>query len=150
MVENETPTNRERKSVEWTSKPSSVPFAFARGEDHSSVTRVTAVIKQPTRKHSTETGGSTASLFGLAPQGVCQAVDAHARRGALLPHHFTLTLCLHSGRYLSVALSVVLPRLDVIQPAARESSDFPPSRSRGTAILRSTPQPHSKHLSGVE
>ena len=136
--------------MEWTSKPSSVPSAFARGEDHSSVTRVTAVIKQPTRKHSTETGGSTASLFGLAPQGVCQAADAHARRGALLPHHFTLTLCLHSGRYLSVALSVVLPRLDVIQPAARESSDFPPSRCYGTAILRSTPQPHSKQLCGVE
>ncbi len=39
----------------------------------------------------TETGGSIASLFGLAPQGVCRAVDTHVRRGALLPHRFTLT-----------------------------------------------------------
>jgi len=30
------------------------------------------------------------------------------------------------GGLLSVALSVALPRLDVIQPAARWSSDFPP------------------------
>ena len=33
------------------------------------------------------------------------------------------------GRYLSVALSVASPRLDVIQPAARWSSDFPPRLS---------------------
>jgi hypothetical protein len=31
------------------------------------------------------------------------------------------------GGLFSVALSVALPRLDVIQPAARRSSDFPPS-----------------------
>ena len=36
-------------------------------------------------------GRVLASLFGLAPQGVCHAVAAHAGRGALLPHHFTLT-----------------------------------------------------------
>jgi hypothetical protein len=103
--------------VERICKPNSVPDAFAPGEDHSSVTRVTAVIKQPTRKHEAETGGSTASLFGLAPQGVCRAIDAHARCGALLPHHFTLTG--RCRRYLSVALSVVSPRLDVIQHPSR-------------------------------
>ena len=103
------------------------------------------MIERPTRKHYTETGGSTASLFGLAPQGVCLAIDARARCGALLPHHFTLTRTRQAGwrRYLSVALSVASPRLDVIQPAARESSDFPPSRQGGTAILRSTPPSHS-------
>src|SRR5262245_2338621 len=31
-----------------------------------------------------------ASLFGLAPGGVCRAVACCHRRGALLPHHFTL------------------------------------------------------------
>src|SRR5438045_5059011 len=49
-------------------------------EDHSSATRVAAVVEQPTRKLVTETGGSIASLFGLAPQGVCRAVAARAGR----------------------------------------------------------------------
>ena len=48
------------------------------------------MVEQPTRKLSTETGDSNASLFGLAPQGVYQAGAAHAVRGALLPHRFTL------------------------------------------------------------
>ena len=30
-------------------------------------------------------------LFGLAPRGVCPAGRNYSRRGALLPHHFTLT-----------------------------------------------------------
>ena len=135
------PCGRAGKSVKRICKPNSVSVACARDEDHSSATRVAAVVEQPTRKLSADTGQSTASLFGLAPQGVCHAVAAHAGRGALLPHHFTLTrrpvLRAGNGRYLSVALSVALPRLDVIQPAARRSSDFPPSRRCGTAILRS-------------
>jgi len=58
------------------------------------------VIKQPTRKLVTGTGGPMTSLFGLAPQGVCRAVAAHAGRGALLPHRFTLASlpCLRSAR----------------------------------------------------
>ena len=79
--------------MEWLDKPNSVPLA---SEDHSSATRVAAVVEQPTRKLSTETGGSTASLFGLAPQGVCHAGAAHAVRGALLPHRFTLASTLAS------------------------------------------------------
>src|SRR3954453_13663319 len=79
------------KCVEWTCKPNSVPLAEAGGEDHSSATRVTAVVKQPTRKLITETGGSMTSLFGLAPQGVCRAAPTRVGRGALLPHRFTLT-----------------------------------------------------------
>jgi len=48
----------------------------------------------------------------------------HHQCGALLPHHFTLTLRLEpfgspSGRYLSVALSVGFLRLDVIKHRAR-------------------------------
>ena len=30
-------------------------------------------------------------LFGLAPDGVCQATDVTTRSGGLLPHRFTLT-----------------------------------------------------------
>ena len=36
------------------------------------------------------------SLFGLAPGGVCHAVECYHRRGALLPHRFTLTSTLAS------------------------------------------------------
>jgi hypothetical protein len=32
-----------------------------------------------------------ASLFGLAPGGVCRAAAVTSARGALLPHRFTLT-----------------------------------------------------------
>ena len=118
---------REAGSVKRICKPNSVPLE--RSEDHSSATRVAAVVEQPTRKLMTETGGSIASLFGLAPQGVCHAVAARAGRGALLPHRFTLAtgaLRRRFGGLFSVALSVASPRLAVSQPAARRSSDFPP------------------------
>src|SRR6056297_2966600 len=36
-------------------------------------------------------GRAIASLFGLASSGVCRAADGYPRRGALLPHLFTLT-----------------------------------------------------------
>src|ERR1043165_33647 len=77
------------KHVAWSGPVSRILFPL-RGEDHSSVTRVAAVIEQPTRKLIAGTGGPMASLFGLAPQGVYRAVAAHAGRGALLPHRFTL------------------------------------------------------------
>ena len=48
-----------------------------------------------------------APLFGLAPGGVCRAAECCHRRGALLPHPFTLTAPLRGvGGLLSVALSV--------------------------------------------
>src|SRR5581483_1532144 len=96
----------------------------------------------------TGTGGSIASLFGLAPQGVCRAVAARAGRGALLPHRFTLTAAIlrsQFGGLFSVALSVALPRLDVIQPATRRSSDFPPLRQ---AQGRSSDPLHTRILTG--
>jgi len=79
-----------RRTKAWSGPVSRILWSL-RTEDHSSVTRVAAVIEQPTRKLIADTGGSIASLFGLAPQGVCHAVAAHAGRGALLPHRFTLT-----------------------------------------------------------
>ena len=50
-----------------------------------------------------------APLFGLAPGGVYRATECYHRRGALLPHHFTLTDLTSEGEaggLLSVALSV--------------------------------------------
>src|SRR5712691_6489288 len=135
----------------WSGSVSRILFP-SRGEDHSSATRVAAVVEQPTRKLSMETGDSAASLFGLAPQGVCHAVAAHAGRGALLPHHFTLasaTLRSRIGGLLSVALSVALPRLAASQPAARRSSDFPPPFDKlRTAILRSAPREEDNRWEG--
>ena len=134
--------------MERICKPNSVSLA---GEDHSSVTRVAAVIEQPTRKLVAETGGSIASLFGLAPQGVCRAVAALAGRGALLPHRFTLTSAASRqqfGGLFSVALSVAFPRLDVIQPAARWSSDFPPRPSTKLRAQRSSDPLHTCSLTG--
>ena len=137
--------------MERICKPNPVPRTFVRGEDHSSATRVAAVVEQPTRKLSAETGGSTASLFGLAPQGVSHAVAAHAGPGALLPHRFTLTstiLRASIGGLFSVALSVASPRLDVIQPAARRSSDFPPPCD-GDPPIRSTRVEHNREWRGL-
>ena len=65
-------------------------------DDHSSGIAVTGDLKRPTRKH----GGTPAAtcvatfLFGLAPGGVCRAAECCHRRGALLPHRFTLTVAI--------------------------------------------------------
>ena len=58
--------------------------------------RVAAHLKRPTREpcgpHARPKGlGPPAPLFGLAPGGVCRATECCHRRGALLPHPFTLT-----------------------------------------------------------
>ena len=69
-------------------KPGSV------GDNHSSGTAVTDCLKQPTREPvqaRCEPRGPPAPLFGLAPGGVCRAATCCHSRGALLPHHFTLT-----------------------------------------------------------
>ena len=53
-------------------------------------------------------------LSGLAPNGVYLASAVASACGALLPHLFTLTFALQGGLF-SVALSLGLPPLDVIQ-----------------------------------
>jgi len=70
---------------EWESacKPGSVESS------HSSSTAVTDRLQRPTRK--LVRAHSNASLFGLAPGGVYRATQCYHARGALLPHHFTLT-----------------------------------------------------------
>ncbi len=68
-------------------------------------------------------------LFGLAPGGVYLAADCYQPRGALLPHHFTLTRRL-SGGMLSVALAVGSRPPGVTWRPALWSPDFPPPASR--------------------
>ncbi len=53
--------------------------------------------------------------------------ECHHPRGALLPHHFTLTL---AGGMFSVALSVALPHPAVSRRPALWSSDFPRALTR--------------------
>jgi hypothetical protein len=80
-------------------------------DSHSSGVRVAAQLKRPTRKPMWATCSSdyaarfpiwSCSRWGLPCRWCCHP------RGALLPHHFTLTgaACAALRRYLSVALSV--------------------------------------------
>ena len=67
-------------------------------------------------------------------------------RGALLPHHFTLTCVafpdgeLAHRRYLSVALSVGSRLPGVTWHRVRRSPDFPPHLARNAAIAWPTPR----------
>ncbi len=70
-------------------------------------------------------GRAIVPLFGLAPDGVCTAAACCHRRGALLPHHFTLTR-VAAGGIFSVALSVGSRRPGVTWHPALRSPDFPP------------------------
>jgi hypothetical protein len=79
------------KKKESADKPGSVE------DNHSSAIRVAAYLQRPTREHVWATRAAPsedvppAPLFGLAPGGVCRATECCHRRGALLPHPFTLT-----------------------------------------------------------
>jgi len=105
--------------------------------NHSSRTPVTRGLKRPTRKRARIDAASNqrrfraASLFGLAPRGVYLATECCHRRGALLPHPFTLTG--HDplpgndlGGLFSVALSVGSRPPGVTWHVIRGSPDFPP------------------------
>jgi len=76
------------------------------------------------------TGRSSSPYSVLLQMGFARP-PIHTGAGELLPRHFTLTPIypinqLHTGRYVSVALSVGSPLLGVTQHLARWSSDFPP------------------------
>jgi hypothetical protein len=72
-------------------------------------------------------------LFGLAPGGVYLATNCCQLRGALLPHHFTLTC--NAGGIFSVALSVGSRPPGVTWHPALWSPDFPPSRHQARTRL---------------
>ena len=69
---------------------------------------------------------SSASLCWILLQMGFTEGSSHPSPGGLLPHHFTLTETLRLWRYLSVALSLALRPVDVIDHLARWSPDFPP------------------------
>ena len=125
---------RKRESAD---KPGSVEG------NHSSGTRVAAHLKRPTRKPVRAARASSkprASLFGLAPGGVCRAAECCHRRGALLPHHFTLTVASFRrrlGGLLSVALSVGSRPPGVTWHLALRSPDFPPHVTRSDCLADS-------------
>ena len=68
-------------------------------------------------------------LFSLTPSGVYLATNCYQPRGALLPHHFTLThrrLKSDQGGIFSVALAVSSHPPGVTWHPALRSPDFPP------------------------
>ena len=73
-------------------------------------------------------GTLNAPLFGLAPGGVYLAATCYHLRGALLPHHFTLT-GRKSGGIFSAALAVGSRLPGVTWHPAQWSPDFPPAIS---------------------
>ncbi len=74
--------NYKKQWDESAGKPGSVE------DNHSSRFYVTTKFKQPTLALS---GLTLGPLFGLAPDGVCQAIISYLICGVLLPHLFTLT-----------------------------------------------------------
>jgi len=76
-------------------------------------------------------GNDIVFLFGLAPGGVYHATNCYQLRGALLPHHFTLTCITDAGGIFSVALSVGSRPPGVTWHPALWSPDFPPFRRLG-------------------
>ena len=84
--------------------------------------------------------GPLAPLFGLAPGGVCRATECYHRRGALLPHPFTLTAppCRRALRRFAFCCTFrgLTPPRRYLAPCPG-SPDFPP-RLRA-AIVWPTP-----------
>ncbi len=113
---------KEGKS-ELADKPDSVV------DSHSSRRRVTAALKQPTRERR---GPRQCSPIWSCSEWGLPAVDCYQRRGALLPHPFTLTVATamnslwRLGGLLSVALAVGSRPPGVTWHSALWSPDFPP------------------------
>jgi len=105
-------------------------------DNHSSGTGVATGLMRPTREFRghgwpVEPAYSpiwSCSGWGLPCHACCQT------RGALLPHHFTLTC--RAGGIFSVALSVDSRPPGVTWHPARWSPDFPPAKR---AIVWPTP-----------
>ena len=78
-------------------------------------------------------------LFGLAPGGVCRAMECCHPCGALLPHPFTLTpINEDRGGLLSAALSVGSRPPGVTWHLTLWSPDFPPLRKHSGDCLISS------------
>ncbi len=112
---------------------------FPGSDDHLSGPSIARRHERPTRKSRTgrpypppTSSGGDASLCGLAPGGVCQALPVTRESGELLPHRFTLTP--FGAVFFSVALSMGSPPVPFRDRLALRSSDFPPSGNRRAII----------------
>jgi hypothetical protein len=101
----------------------------------------------PTSSHNEVS--ENASLFGLAPGGVYQALDVTIGTGALLPHRFTLTgvttcshwLCLTSTRRFVFCGTIlrVTPTGRYPAPCSAEPGLSSPCRLQGAIICSPLP-----------
>jgi len=122
-------------------KPNSVSRRLAQGGGHFSGPAVASRLKQPTRGCA----GNSRRVLGLNSPPIWPCCrwglpcrPSHPGRGALLPHHFTLT-GISPGGLLSVALSVGLLRLDVIKHRARRTRPRARSPAVRTFLTRKNP-----------
>ena len=135
----ETRDRCQREKWESADKPGSVE------DDHSSGTPVTERLVRPTRRHLRAAGCPMACLpIWSCSRGGLPCRLRYRRRGALLPHPFTLTCRRRTdaiGGLLSVALSVGSRRPGVTWPLALWSPDFPrPPNGDRDRLADSTPQ----------
>jgi len=114
-----------KKQHQASHKPGSVSRS-GRDGGHLSGSRVSPTLKRSTRRHRPGTA-SSASLFDLAPTGVCRAGSVARTAGGLLPHRFTLAFPLTKSFRRSVLCGTfrgLLP-LGITQRSALWSPDFP-------------------------
>ncbi len=103
---------------------------------------MTILLRGTTWDSRTSSPGANASsirgfLFGLAPSGVYLAANCYQSRGALLPHHFTLTSPFKkTGGIFSAALSVDSRPPGVTWHLTLWSPDFPLPYRNTTAVAQ--------------
>jgi len=123
-------------------KPSSVPIAgIRRLPVRPFLWDARRRAPQATYPRMLSPRAGTLRLFGLAAGGVCHATGVTSRAVRSYRTISPLPRGCPRGGLFSVALSVGLPRLDVIKHRALCSSDFPRPASRLAARLRARP-PH--------
>ena len=128
-----------REKKESACKPGSVE------DDHSSGIAVTGELKRPTRKHAGTRAATCVAtfLFGLAPGGVCRAAMCCHRRGALLPHPFTLTSFIAETSAVCFLLHF---------PSAHAAQELPGTSSTGARtflhVSRETQRPSGRLRDG--
>lgn len=139
------------KKKEPACKPGSVPIRYIPDKRRPFIWDVRYRTPLATYPEASSGPLSSASLFGLAPNGVCQAGSVARTAGELLPHPFTLACAPPSraiGGLLSVALSVGSLLPGVTRHSALWSPDFPPAFSR-PAAARPTPAINLNEFDGI-
>ena len=94
------------KRPEWACKPGSVPHPPSQGGERRSFIWDDRYRSPLATDPGTERAIFNAPLFGLAPDGVYHAAPVTGKRGALLPHPFTLADGLKAKKSRSVVCSL--------------------------------------------